>query len=199
MAYNPNIPLVTDYMVVSQPQIRSNFQTIFSVFSKNHVNLNSTTEGRSQGMHTVLTLREQIGDPVTTVDQVAIYAKSVTGVTNLFFRPSNNQTPIQLTYPSISTGLQSTKPDVYFDRQYSYVAGPFVIYVGKVVVLDGDVITLTPNQTLIYVGLVQAKAGFGSDKISAAATNIAGNQFTVRLPAISGAFPFPVYYLAIGV
>jgi len=198
MAYNPNIPLVTDYMVVSQPQIRSNFQTIFSVFSKNHVTLNSTTEGRSQGMHTVLTLREQTGDPVTTTAQIALYAKNVAGVTNLFFRPSNNQTPIQLTYPSISTGLQSTNPDVYLDRQYSYVAGPFVIYCGRLSVTDGDIITLLPTETPIYVGLVQA-GGFGSDKPSAAATNIAGNQFTVRLPNTSTAGPFPIYYMAIGV
>lgn len=199
MAYNPNIPVVTDYMVNSQVQIRSNFQTINSVFSKNHVRLNATEGGDSQGMHNVLTLRTQSGDPVTTSSQIALYTKVVGSDIAIFYAPSSAQTPIQLTYPSISTGLQSTDPDVFLSRQYTFMAGPFVVYVGKLLELDGTVITLLPATTLIYVGLV-GNGFLGTDKTAACATNVSGNQFTVRF-SDTGAPPvkYQMYYLAIGI
>jgi|GEM_PF-1433905 len=199
MAYNPNIPIVTDYMVNSQPQIKSNFQTINSVFSKNHVRLNATEGGNSQGMHNVLTFRTQSGDPVTAVDQIALYTKVIGSDIALFYAPSNAQTPIQLTYPSISTGLQSTNPDVFLARQYTFMAGPFVIYIGNFAEQDGTVITLLPASTLIYVGLV-GDGSMGTQKTAAAATNVSGNQFTVRFSLTSPiTFKYPVHYLAIGV
>ncbi len=200
MSYNQNIPVATDYMVISRPQIKANFQVINQVFAKNHVALNATNPGNLQGMHSVLTFRANANpalDPATTANQIALYTKIISNNAVLFFRPSNSQTPIQLTYPSISTGLQSRNPDVWFDRQYSFLPGPFVFYLGILAVPDGTVITLTPSTTLIYVGLVLV-GGLGSDKPSAAATNIAGNQFTVRFSAGS-ANPFFVYYIAIGV
>ncbi len=198
MSYNQNIPLVTDYMVISQPQIKANFQAINSVFARNHVRLNSETTGNSQGMHNVLTLRVQIGDPTTTVDQIALYTKLVAGNAMLFYRPSNNQTPIQLTYPSISVGLQSTQPDVYLPQQYSYVAGPFVVYIGVISVNDGDVITLSPTTTLLYVGLVTVASYAGAIGSSAAATSITGSQFTARVPSSIVSGPKLLYYLAVG-
>jgi hypothetical protein len=196
MAYNQNIPLVTDYMVVSQPKLLSNFQTIFSVFTKNHVNLNASDPGKLQGMHTVLILREQTGDPATAIDQVALYVKSVSSSTMLFYRPSNNQTPIQLTYPSISTGLQSTNPDVFLPQQYSFMPGPFVIYFGTISINDGQIVTLLPATTLVFVSVIQKNAA-AAGKQNAAATNIVGNQFTVRIPFNTQ--PQTISYIAIGV
>lgn len=203
MSYNQNIPVGTDYMVISRPQIKANFQLINQVFAKNHVRLNSTDLGNLQGMHSVLTFRANANaalNPNTTIDQLALYTKIVSGSPELFFRPSNNQTPIQLTYPSISTGLQSTNPNVYLPRQYSFLAGPFVFYFGLLDVNDGDVITLTPTTTLVYVAVLQV-GGLGSDKSSAAATNInsGGTNFTVRLPFTSFSGPFPISYIAIGI
>lgn len=202
MSYNQTIPVATDYMVISRPQIKANFQAINQIFAKNHVQLNADAPGNSQGMHSVLSFRAAANpalDPATTADQIALYTKIISGSPALFFRPSNNQTPIQLTYPSISTGLQSTNPDVWLPRQYSFLAGPFVFYFGIVNVLDNTVITLTPTTTLLYVGLVMV-GGLGSDKPSAAATNInvGGTKFTVRFSA-GGINPFDVYYIAIGI
>lgn len=200
MSYNQNIPVSIDYMVVSRPQIKANFQAINQVFAKNHVNLNSTDPGNLQGMHRVLIFRANANsalDPATTVDQVALYTKIIANNAVLFYRPSNNQTPIQLTYPSISTGLQSKNPDVWLQRQYTFLAGPFVFYAGLLQVTDGTVITLTPVTTLLYVSLTMLES-LGSDKPSAAATNIAANQFTVRYSA-GGITPLDVFYIAIGI
>lgn len=196
MAYNPNIPVVTNYMTTSQRQIQSNFQIINSIFSKNHVPLNSDTPGNLQGMHDIITLRVSDNDPTTTSDQVALYTKLVNNVPTLFYRPNSDQTPIEMTYPSISTGLQSSDPDVYKSQQYSFLAGPFVFYIGSVLASDGDTVMLTPSTTLIYVGLVD-NGGQGSDKNSVCPTNISANQFDIRLPSGLTA-PVAVFYLAIG-
>lgn len=196
MGFNPNIPLVTDYMVVSQPQIQSNFKTIFSVFAKNHVNINATAPGRSQGMHGVVIFREQVDDPTTTADQVALYVKNISNKTTLFYRPSSNQTPIQMTYPTISVGLQSTDPAVYLKEQYSFMPGPFVFYSGVIAASNNQIVTLLPATTLVYVSLMQKDAKAAGSQ-NAAATNISANQFTVRFPPAT-TNPQTICYTAIG-
>lgn len=198
MSYNQTIPVSTDYMVISRPQIKANFQAINQVFAQNHVPLNADTPGYSQGMHPVITFRGSSNlalDPATSVDQVALYTKIISSVPNLFYRPSNNQTAIQLTYPSLSTGLQSSNPDVYLPQQYSFMAGPFVFYFGGVASVDGTIVTLLPATTLLYVGLINSVVFPTSSDDGAAATLIAGNQFTIRTAGTLGHF---TYYLAIG-
>ena len=193
MSYNSGIPVGTQYLVESQPQIQSNFQTIFSTFSQNHVSLNQSTQGK----HNSLLFRVQTGDPNTTIDQVALYTKKIANDVLLFFRPSNNQTAIQMNYPNISTGLVSTNPDVYLLQQYSYVAGPFVVYLGLIKgAINNQLITLTPATNLIYVGCVLQKVIDFSASIMVIATNIAANQFNVVSDNTRPKFDF--YYIAIG-
>jgi hypothetical protein len=193
MSYNASIPLVTDFLANSNNQIRSNYQSINAAFSRNHVALPNK---QNEGMHNFLTFRLQTGDPTTTATQIALYTKVVNSIPELFFRPSNDQTPIQLTYPSLSVGLQSTNPDVFLPQQYSFMAGPFVIYMGTILINDGDVITLLPATTLVYVSVIQKDAA-AAGKQNAAATNVAANQFTVRIPFNTQ--PQTVCYTAIGV
>ncbi len=151
----------------------------------------------NEGKHNVLMFRQQT-DPTTTADQVSLYIKSIGGVPNLFFRPRNSGTPIQLTYSSISTGLQSTNPDVYLPQQYSFVAGPFIVYAGSLTSpTKGQVVNLTPSSTLIYVDLTMAD----SDPIptinpTIIPTSIAANSFTIEFQ--TGLNPKKAYYLAIG-
>ncbi len=199
MSYNSSIPQLTSPTIQSQQQIRSNFQTIQSIFSNNHMPISK----EFQGMHRVLTMRPQLaGSPVTGANQVAFYNELVAGVANLFFTPNNAQTPIQLTYGSISTGLQSTNPDVYFVRQYSFSAGPFVIYGGRIIgAVAGQTVTLTPTTTLLYVGLVTAN-NTGSlisppVNVMSAPVNISGSSFDIGLQA-GLTSTRDVYYLAIG-
>lgn len=196
MSYNPNIPQNTDYMVVSQPQIQSNFQTIFSAFLENHVPLNS--EAPLQGKHSEVVFYPQADDPTTTANQVALYNKAVGSSNALFFRPHSNATPIQLNYPDVSTGLASTDPDVWKTQQYSFVGGPFVVYMGKISgAVNGQVIALTPSTTLVYVGCILNAPFSLILPPSLAVTNITGNQFTIQA---STGFPSPYdfFYVAIG-
>lgn len=195
-SYNSLIPIGTDAMLKSQSQIKANFQAINSVFARNHAVLNSAL----QGMHNVVTFRKQAGDATTGATQIALYSKEIASVTNLFFRPSANQTPIQLTYQEITTGLLSEDPDIYLTAQQTFLAGPFVVYAGSIAgVANGAIITLLPASTLIYVGLTAKTPPFVSptSNFTMCTTNIAANQFTVGMAnAIS---PQDLYYLAIGV
>ncbi len=193
MSYNTLIPVITDPMLQSQGQCRANFQAINTVFAQNHVKLNTS---KTQGMHSVLTFTAQSGNPTTPAGKISIYTKIITGIPHLFFRPESNGTPIQLTYPSISTGLQSTNPNVYLPRQYSFVAGPFVIYGGIITgVTDGQVITLTPTSILIYAGLTKINK-LGNSVSDSATPVISGSGFTVVFPPSLN--PQDFYYLAIG-
>lgn len=196
MSYNPNIPLNLDYMVVSQPQVQSNFQTIFSTFAENHVPLNS--EAPPQGQHSEVVFYPQTDKPDTLADQVALYNKALGGGNVLYYRPQSNATEIQMNYPDVSTGLVSTDPDVWKTRQYTFVAGAFVVYMGKISgATDGQLIVLTPATTLIHVGLTLNLAFSFSVSNQASAINIAGNQFNVKVDSTLPN-PFDFYYTAIG-
>ena len=192
MSYNPAIPQVTDPLLQSQAQLRANFQVINTIWANNHFILTSNNE--TQGLHTVLTMNAQMTAPVTDATHVAFYNALVGGTPELFFAPNNAQTPIQLTYPSISTATNST-------TQYTFSAGPFIIYGGLIVnPTNGQTVTLTPNSTLLYVGLILSDYQ-GSPLVIATAipTNITGSSFNISYAnnIIAGTL-FNVYYLAIG-
>lgn len=185
MAYNSNIPQGTDPLLKSQAQIKANFQGINAIFAENHVQFNQ----EFQGKHVNLQLTEQT-DPLTNSTQIAIYNKLVAGIPALFFAPSSNQTPIQLTYPSIQTGLQSAT--TYFPDQYTFLPGPFVLYAGLMTsYVSGTTKILSPTTTLIYAGtstVNKLKVSFKNN------VSISGSSFTVTFDGINK----DIYYLAIG-
>ncbi len=197
MAFNPNIPVITDAILQSSAQIRSNFQQIAAAWVENHVSL--TDEGEpgtpsdEQGKHTVLTLYKQAGDPTTSATQISLYNKlDSNSIPELFFRPSSNQTPIQLTYPSLST-VETGAPG---GTQYSFVAGPFIVFGGyRTGITNGTPVTLTPGTNLRYVSLTLFNTGTFFPQPFATATNIVGNTFTFTANTSS---PLDMYYLAIG-
>ena len=199
MAYNVNIPVGTDPILQSAAQIRANFQAINQVFAENHVPLTAEDE-TTVGMHNIVVLRKQTGgDPTTTANQVALYNKLVSSVPNLFFRPSSNQTAIQLTYPSIvNTGLM----------QYSFMAGPFIIFYGFISTpTNGQVVTLSPGSSLIYADLTMAYLNPDPGGVTAPATaaatllNTPANSFTIKYATLFNFALNPnggVFYLAVG-
>lgn len=186
MSYNPNIPQSTSKRTISQRQILINFQSIFRAMANNHSPLGLGTQGK----HTVLILRSQGSDPTTSATQTAIYQKLVTGVPNWFYRPASNGTPIQMSYPSVNLTT--------VNANYTFVAGPFVFYTGKVLnPTNGQTVTLLPATTLRYVGLgVNNFNGGGIFTQGVAATNVAANSFKIEFQ--NGVATRDVYYLAIG-
>lgn len=189
MAFNPNIPLVTDQILISYKQLKNNFQAINNAFVANHIGL--TQDATISGMHSTLDCRPQTGDPTTSSTQIALYNKLVNSIPELFFRPPSDGTPIQMTYPSIKIDGSS--------NQYSFIAGPFIVYGGTLTgPTNGQVITLTPGTTLLYVDLIAIapvnpqNAGYAIPT----ALNTPANSFTFTAPqtVVSN-----WYYFAIGV
>ncbi len=170
--------------------------------ANNHSSLGLATQGK----HRVLILKDQTlaGDPVTSATQTAIYQKIVGSNPSWFYRPSSNGTPIQMSYPSVKTGLQSTNPDVYYQDQYSFVAGPFVVYGGKINnPVNGQLVNLTPNTTLRYVGITitnyKVSNNVNPQALSIAIpTNISGNSFNISFQVQPATVTFDIYYFAIG-
>lgn len=188
MSFNPNIPLATDNTLQSAPQLRANFREIAAAWGENHVPLNALV---GKGQHELLNFLAQNVVPTTTATQVSLYNKTVSSVPTLFFKPNNNQTAITLTYPSIvNTG----------DDQYSFCAGPFIIYGGiKRNATNGQVVNLTPGTTLVYVDLLMTNVNGATAFINSQAipTNVAGNSFTItyKTTAITSV---DIFYFAIG-
>jgi hypothetical protein len=129
MSFNPNIPQPGDFMNPSGFQMQANFTEINDAFIKNHIGFTSPNAGK----HTTLKFSVQ-PNPTTSSTQVSLFTKLVSGKPQLFFAPPSSATPIQMTYESISTGLQSSNPDVYLPDQYSFMAGPFIIYMGQKII-----------------------------------------------------------------
>jgi len=192
-SFNQNIPLVTDKILKSQKQLKANFQAINNSYSVNHIAYNQDL--LLSGMHSLLTLRPQTGDPVTSATQIALYNKKVLygaqNLPNLFYAPSSSQSPIQMTYPSIKADESNT--------QYTFMAGPFIIYGGliKGPISQGQLVTLTPGTTLLHVDLTMTNSIVPGAPSMAIPTNITGTSFNISFAA-SGVSSFDAFYFAIG-
>lgn len=198
-SYNTNIPLVTDQTLLSYHQIKANFQAINAAFGDNHVPL--AGDQALAGKHNLLALQAQSGDPATSATQVALYNKIVSSIPELFYRPSTSGTPIQMTYPSIGTGLASTNPNVYLTQQYSFIPGPFIVYAGIIKApTNGQVVTLSPGTTLLYVDLIVANNQVATPvaPLTAAPTGITGTSFTISYSTSLSSGSFDIYYLGFG-
>jgi hypothetical protein len=143
MSYNPNIPIGTDPMAVSQPQVLNNFTAINSAWSVDHIPLTATD---NVGMHNALNMVKQSGTPRTSSSQVGLYvAADGSGNPQIFYCPNSSQTPIQLTLSAINVGAT-------VQNQYSYMAGPFYVFIGNTGV-EASGYVWTPQisgRTLIY-------------------------------------------------
>lgn len=188
MSYNPLIPQVANQTLQSYYQLRANFQSIAQAFGDNHVGL--TQDASVSGMHNLLNFQVST-DPTTSATQIALYTKLVSSIPELFYRPSSNQTPIQMTYPSINADSS--------DTQYSFVAGPFVIYGGFIKApTNGQTVTLTPSTTLIYIDTIAAnlKVQAGIKTQIVIPTSVSANTFKITY---STSFKFDVFYFAVGI
>ncbi len=191
MSFNQNIPVVTDPILQSQRQIRANFQAIAAAWSVNHTQLTGNMD--LQGMHNSFTLRPQMSDPATGATELGLYNKIVSSIPQLFFRPNNSQTPIQMSY-------QNVKADAS-DTQFTFMAGPFLIYGGKIIQpVNGLLVSLSPGSQLIHVDLIATNINIvPTIPPTAVATSLSGTSFNVQYQNVGSApIPFDLFYFAVG-
>jgi len=198
MTYNNAIPNANDFVIQSQGQLLGNFQELFKAFNANHIPFNQ----ENQGQHSQTTLERQGGAPATAADECALYTFLGTGSqSQLFYRPDTNGVQIQMSYQSvINTGAQ----------QQSFMAGPFIIYFGRVdnLAAGSNTITLTPASTqLITVHACctsdnYVPSSFPKQSFIASPSTFTTNTFIVVLSPTNPPLPpffFSLYYFAIGV
>jgi len=123
MTFNANIPQAGDFLSVSQIDMLRNFNTMNSIFERDHTPLG---EGlvEDRGKHVKLDLPSQAADPVTAANVQALYTKDTAGIPELYSRLENSGTVDQWTKNGrISPGLR-LQAYVIFDSQGNILQNP---------------------------------------------------------------------------
>lgn len=94
MTYNPNIPQAGNFLSISQGDLLTNFSQLDSTFNQDHEKFSA---GSNQGKHNKSTYLEQSSAPSTVANEGAVYAKDISGATQLFFRDESNGSEHQVT------------------------------------------------------------------------------------------------------
>ncbi len=189
MVYNNNIPQPSNNLSVSQGDLLGNFgtqgidSTTFG-FSRDHTTMTDATNG---GTHKKSTYVEQVAGPTTIANQMAVYCKEVSSVSELFLRRESNGTEIQMSVgsPTAATSGQTFLPGG--------------------IILKWAQATLTTNNELFTFATAFPTACFG---VLACNRNSGGNVsyfgasgFNVsgfNLVSGGGTRPSNFFYLAIG-
>jgi hypothetical protein len=116
MSYNPSIPNATDFLSVSQGQIKTNFGQLNTVFGKDHVPFDSTPNG---GLHNHVTIPNVSTDPTLSGNTIEMYMKALTGIGAPFLANATSTGVMWSggsTYPTVtsSTGGNSSNGYVKF-------------------------------------------------------------------------------------
>lgn len=182
MSYNPNIPQSSDFLSVSQTDLLTNFTQLDDLFGQDHEKFSA---GSNQGKHNKSTYLEQSTAPSTAANEGALYAKAISGITQLFFRDESNGTEHQMT--GIVPGQTGTHYGIDLaagiQLRFGELNVPFV----------GPIPFQTPFSTIGYMCLISPVGAVVERKPNVVRVN--ATQFRV---VVTGAIPGLVYYLAIG-
>lgn len=100
MTFDPTIPQATDLLSDSQSDLLTNFNQSNIIMGVNHVNFdNSLPIGSlvaNRGKHTFVSLIEQVANPVTAANEIALFSKDLGGISTLFMRKESNGAVIQM-------------------------------------------------------------------------------------------------------
>lgn len=193
MTYNPAIPGPNDLLSTSQSQIQTNFAQADSIFDVDHFTFDSANSS-NRGKHRKITMVEwpQLPyvsvDPPTALDEVALYTKDVSTITQLFLRRANNGTIIQLTPPL------SGDPSPVINGQ-SFLPGGVIIKWGKIGAAVNNVIQNFPSPFPAACFVVLVTIDIGSTVSPVGVNGFTDTGFTFRTTAAGGV---PITYVAIG-
>lgn len=141
MTYNPNIPNAGDFLSDSQGQLKTNFTSLNTVFSRNHIPFSTVT---NSGKHTFVEMVNSAAIPTPvpalSTNTGTIYTKKSggTGSSNIYYTNDNSGREYQLT-----TILKNSN-SALFSRfatnvaltlgvgGFSFIAGNLLLQYGKV-------------------------------------------------------------------
>jgi len=188
MAYNQIIPISTDNLSVSQPQMQNNFLAIYNAFNLNHVALNSTNP--TQGKHSFVEMPNQSASaPVTIANEVGLYCNSsaLTNQPELFFiKQFGSTAPANLLPPISNNGYAISASNYTALNGWTRLPSGILLMWGTASALGTNSVTVTlpisasiPNFYTIYQVFITSKRISGS----------APNQ--ISLPASLGSLTQP--------
>ena len=105
MVFNPAIPQPTDFLSISQQDLLGNMGQLETWSNVDHYPVANNTA--NLGKHVKSTCPWQAAGPTTVADEVAVYSKKVSTVTELFCRKASAGTEIQLTNGDIIAVLNA--------------------------------------------------------------------------------------------
>lgn len=129
--YNPNVPTnLDDTYADSQPQMLNNFIKLYTIFSRNHTNINGT----NAGFHNKVDLLEQTQGFQTGVGEISVYCKNVEGQTDqIFLRYQGDGQEVQFTNYQIYSLQATPQQEAYF----TFLPGKVIAYFGKMLIVNG--------------------------------------------------------------
>lgn len=146
MPYLPNIPIASQTLKSSQPQILSNFQTSNSVYGVDHYDY--TVTGTNLGHHKNVTMPVVVTPPTPSASQFTIYSKTVSGSSELFAKRDGSPTEFQLTSGgniNISSSAGYTPLAKAITLQLTYNSGDRVNPISYSAISNIGVASMLPN------------------------------------------------------
>jgi hypothetical protein len=181
MTFQPNIPLATDIISISQGDLKNNFGSLSTAWDVNHNDFNVANAGK----HKFAEFPNQLADPATAAAETTIYAKDVSGSSRLFYREESSGTVRQFTGPIVAASPGST-----------FLPGGIIIKWGLAgSVGDNAVISFVnpfPNNCF-SVTVSQVAASIPSSSFVVKDGSVGTSSFTVRVQGTVS-----LYYQAIG-
>ncbi len=124
MVYKSNVPLSTDIVSISQQDFIGNNQSVNDIWGKppqenenvgDHIPL-TEADTEKHGGHKKTTFPEQAADPATLINEVGLYSKDTSDVTELYYRRESSGDVNQITSAGgISIGGLVLRAHVLFD------------------------------------------------------------------------------------
>jgi hypothetical protein len=188
MTYDPNTPNDSDSPANQQPQIKTNFAQLASIFSSTSggvVYNHSAFNTGNQGKHEAIILEDQVTDPDVENDLVSIYNKGGQIFSRVlqFLPNAIPNFPTQLTYGTVNTA----GPDYQ-----SFLPGGYILYIGTATVASQKTLSPACSELLMVIGTPNN----GTTVLDVGATIVQPNKFTLNSTLAPGAYVFS--YIAIG-
>lgn len=132
MVYKNNIPIGADRPSLSRGQIQENFSELDSQYGSNgdHVEFSATTNNGKHKRSTYIAS----ADPTTAAGEIALYAKTVSGATELYLRQVSAGSVVQMT-----RGAPLLAAD-----GYTFLPGNLLLQWGSVNATPGGVVFTFP-------------------------------------------------------
>lgn len=171
MVYVPNSPQGSEKPSVSRAQIELNFTELNTQYGSDHVAFDAgTNNGKHQKSTYVAYTGSPPPDPSTGAGDLALYAKTISGNTELYLRQVSSGAVIQMTKGTLLIAGNATGTS----QGRSFLPGGLIIQWGSLTATTGGTaFTFSTPFTAIYslVGGIQAA---GAQAVAFASVTVAG-------------------------